>query len=64
MVCGCHGHDQLLQFEEDRIFLKCASCGYESPGWELTEAPPTVTATVPHTRRVARPPLLGERRIA
>ena len=35
--CGSHGHDSLLQFEKDRIFLKCVSCGHETPGWELTE---------------------------
>ena len=35
--CGLHGHDSMLQFEEDRMFLKCASCGHESPGWELNE---------------------------
>jgi len=39
--CGLHGHDSLLQFEQDRMFLKCVSCGHESPGWELDEAPPT-----------------------
>lgn len=38
--CGLHGHDDLLQFEQDRMFLKCASCGHESPGWEMSETPP------------------------
>ena len=43
MFCGIHGHDTFLQFEHDRMFLRCVSCGHESPGWELTETPPTVT---------------------
>jgi hypothetical protein len=43
-VCGLHGHDNLLQFERERMFLKCVSCGFESPGWELKETPPTVVA--------------------
>jgi hypothetical protein len=37
--CGIHGHDSLLQFEVDRMFLKCTSCGHESPGWDLNKAP-------------------------
>jgi hypothetical protein len=64
--CGLHGHDNLLQFQRDRMFLKCVSCGHESPGWELNETPPTVVARV-HTRRaaVAKPRVLDdERRIA
>ena len=43
LFCGLHGHDALLQFEQDRMFLKCASCGHETPGWALNEVPPTVT---------------------
>ena len=65
MLCGLHGHDTLLQFEKDRMFLKCISCGHETPGWSLNEAPPTVTARV-DTRRHAlvRPQLISVRRIA
>ena len=64
--CGMHGHDSLLQFEQDRMFLKCTSCGHESPGWELTETPPTVTVVAKPSRRpaFARPQLVGERRVA
>lgn len=62
MMCGLHGHDNLLQFERDRMFLRCVSCGHETPGWEITEAPMTV-------RREVRPAmvhahLVSERRIA
>lgn len=69
-VCGMHGHDSLLQFEQERMFLKCASCGYETPGWELNEARPvaSVQADVEvraDRRQVAmRPHLIGERRVA
>jgi hypothetical protein len=63
--CGLHGHDNLLQFERDRMFLKCVSCGHESPGWELNEAPPT-PLSIPETnhRPAARPHLVSDRRIA
>ena len=65
VFCGLHGHDNLLQFEQDRMFLRCVSCGHESPGWELTEAPPTVTAAdETRTHTLVRPQLVGERRIA
>jgi hypothetical protein len=65
MYCGLHGHDTLLQFEQDRMFLRCVSCGHETPGWELNEAPPTVTlrGDARH-HRLARPQLISARRIA
>ena len=43
IFCGLHGHADLLQFQRDRMFLRCLSCGHESSGWELNETPPTVT---------------------
>lgn len=33
-------HSQLLLLSRDRLFLKCQTCGCETPGWEFTEAPP------------------------
>jgi hypothetical protein len=62
-ICGLHGHDNLMQFEKDRLFLQCASCGHESPGWTLDDAPPPVRllgndariqAVVPHFMDVRR----------
>jgi hypothetical protein len=65
MFCGLHGHDALLHFEHQRISLRCASCGYETPGWDLNEVPPTVTARADARRKVpARPHLVSARRIA
>lgn len=62
--CGLHGHDNLLQFEEDRMFLKCVSCGHESPGWELNEPRPIVAARAENRRPALVAPAIGERRIA
>ena len=28
IYCGLHGHDNLMQFQKDRVFLHCVSCGY------------------------------------
>ena len=65
MFCGMHGHDSLLTFEHDRMFLRCVSCGHESPGWELTETPPTVTEKGDAERHMlVRPELTEMRRIA
>ena len=65
VFCGWHGHDNLLNFAHDRMFLKCVSCGHESPGWELNEAPPTPVARAerPLAANVRRQ-LVNERRIA
>jgi hypothetical protein len=64
--CGLHGHDHLLQFAAERMFLQCVSCGHESPGWELTEAPPKrVLRGDARRHALNRPHLVGaERRIA
>jgi hypothetical protein len=64
-LCGLHGHDTLLQFEQERMFLKCVSCGHETPGWELNEAPPTVRMRGDARRHaLVRPRFVEERRIA
>src|SRR6185295_3298714 len=65
MFCGLHGHDSLLQFEQDRMYLRCVSCGHQTPGWELNETPPTVTLRGDARRhRLPRPQLISARRIA
>lgn len=65
MYCGLHGHDSLLRFERDRMFLQCASCGHETPGWELSAVPrPIVRARGDSRRHVMRPRLVTARRVA
>jgi hypothetical protein len=34
-MCALHGHDSTLAFVGNRMFLRCASCGHDSTGWEL-----------------------------
>jgi hypothetical protein len=65
-ACGVLGHDNLMQFEHDRLFLRCASCGHESPGWSLVEPPPSVKQQGGERRRmlVAKPRLMSARRVA
>ena len=36
LLCGwLHGHDFVLHFEHNRMCLRCTSCSYHSPGWEM-----------------------------
>jgi hypothetical protein len=65
-LCGLGGHDTLLHFEDERMSLRCVSCGHETPGWELNEVPPTVTVRGDARRHVlvARPQLVRQRRVA
>jgi len=60
-MCGLHGHDSLMHWEQGRISLLCASCGHETPGWDVKETP---AANADTTRRVVRMPLVQERRVA
>ncbi len=65
MLCGLHGHDSLLQFEQDRMFLRCVSCGHETPGWELNETPPAVPVrTEARGKPLMQPQLINARRVA
>jgi len=52
-LCALHGHDAILQYERTRIFLRCTSCGYETPGWEVA----TTAVTVRHRTAESRPAL-------
>jgi hypothetical protein len=63
--CSLHGHDTMLHFQQERMSLRCVSCGHETPGWALTEARPTVTIRGDARRHtIARPHLVSARRIA
>ena len=36
LFCGLRGHDSVLHFESNRVNMRCTSCGYDTPGWEIT----------------------------
>jgi hypothetical protein len=69
MLCGLHGHDSMLQFEQDRMYLRCVSCGHETPGWELNETAPTTTVKAAPKQPIVQQPivqpqLISARRVA
>ena len=36
--CGLWGHEYLFETEPGRVFLRCADCGRETPGWHVGTA--------------------------
>jgi hypothetical protein len=34
-TCAAHGHDYLVHASGNRICLRCADCGHETPGWRI-----------------------------
>ena len=59
--CAMHGHDTMLHFQQERMSLRCVSCGHETPGWTLNRspadgkasrrrAPPRTSASTPRQR--------------
>jgi hypothetical protein len=56
------GHEECLQFQKNRISLRCISCGYETPGWVLDRHTPLVR--FPTERRRTYAPQVSARRIA
>lgn len=63
-LCGLRGHDRLLHMGEHSMTLRCASCGHDTPGWDLNEVPPTVTVRGDARRHRLHRPRLIARRIA
>jgi len=74
--CALHGHDAMLHFEKERLFLQCVSCGHQTPGWDLDlneiprssvagrEEPAIAVHAEPARHAVLRPHLVSARRIA
>ena len=61
-ICGLHGHDSLLHFGEGRMSLQCTSCGYETPGWDISEEPQQQALRA--KPRAVSMPLVRQRRAA
>jgi hypothetical protein len=40
LLCGIRGHDTVMHFEGKRVMMRCTSCGYDTPGWEISERAP------------------------
>jgi hypothetical protein len=40
LLCGVRGHDPLMHREGKRLMMRCTSCGYDTPGVEISEREP------------------------
>jgi len=49
-VCGFGGHDPLLQVDGGRMFLRCSTCGHETPGWTTSARRPRPRFAGDHAR--------------
>jgi hypothetical protein len=44
-LCALRGHDYLLQAQRRRLALHCRACGHTTPGWDLSDPTPRLTAS-------------------
>ena len=51
-LCSMRGHDSVLHFEGSRVMMRCTSCGYDSPGWEVSGRAPRQRFEGDHRRHV------------
>jgi hypothetical protein len=42
LLCSLRGHEDYTQFEKNRVYLQCISCGHESPGWTVDSRRPVL----------------------
>ncbi|MGE0451473.1 MAG: hypothetical protein AB7Q29_18010 [Vicinamibacterales bacterium] len=63
-ICGLQGHEDYVQFARGRMFLRCISCGCESPGWDVKARPAAANSIDAHARAAGLPMLGRERRAA
>lgn len=40
LLCGIRGHDAFLHVDGKRVTMRCASCGHDTPGWDLQGSAP------------------------
>jgi hypothetical protein len=64
VFCGLRGHESYLCFEDKRVYLRCSSCGHETPGWATGKPHGQIrVATEPSRWSVlTRLPVFGARR--
>lgn len=62
--CGMRGHDSVLHFEGNRVLLRCTSCGYDSPGWDVGHNRPRPVFEGDAERHLLRPNPMPLRRTA
>jgi hypothetical protein len=57
LLCALRGHDAVLHLERNRVLMRCASCGHDSPGWEISGSGPRRRFDGDPQRHALRPAL-------
>jgi hypothetical protein len=57
LMCGLRGHDSLRHVEGTRVMMRCTSCGYDTPGWEISGRAPRKRFDGDARRHVLKPQL-------
>lgn len=60
-ICAVRGHEDFLQFDKNRVYLRCVECGHESPGWTIETRRPVLRFP---SRRTAKASVALIRKIA
>jgi hypothetical protein len=55
-LCAIRGHELFMHFEPRRLSLRCGSCGYQTPGWEIGRNPSDPPRGLRSTDRLTWPP--------
>lgn len=53
--CLLFGHDDLVRRSPDRLYLQCADCGRETPGWPLLSGSDDRAPTAPDREPLPAP---------
>lgn len=40
LLCGVRGHETVMHREGKRMMMRCTTCGYDTPGFEISEREP------------------------
>lgn len=40
LLCGVRGHETVMHREGKRMMMRCTTCGYDTPGVEISEREP------------------------
>ncbi|RPH55384.1 MAG: hypothetical protein EHM89_17225 [Acidobacteria bacterium] len=54
--CTLCGHDRVLEFQSDRMLLRCSSCGHQTTGWKIGQRS-ALQRSNEHNHPVTRPVL-------
>jgi hypothetical protein len=58
-ICALRGHDLRLRFETNRLSLRCANCGWDTPGWSVASRAARAVGTDVRDARIHKSHMSG-----